>query len=294
MASLKNYLLNLNVFAPPHDSHEQQQQQQQQHYPRLGIIFTRVYILFIVVLLFATGLFQFLDDQTELLIINNPTKKQFQTLPSYAKCSCSQISIPYAKFTSLQITFHQVCSSDFITDRWIKAINFAENLTYFSLYDFRTYGSPQFQMLASFCRLSNLNIDQSISSFYSNTLLSSKVLSENVLLSQIQSSSDQFRVRAPNEFESLLRVINRVTVKNQIISALNTNGFYEVNGQPGSLWVSAIVLLLAKTDGTFCGCAATLCGAASSKLIDVRYVQKVHRTFVIDMSLQSLKQFQHK
>jgi hypothetical protein len=107
----------------------------------LNIISTRVYILSIIIILFGTGLFLFFDDQSEFVIINSPTKQQFRKVPSNAKCSCSQISIPYGKFTSLQTIFHQVCSSDFVTDRWIKAINSGANSTYFSIKDFRTYGS---------------------------------------------------------------------------------------------------------------------------------------------------------
>jgi hypothetical protein len=52
-----------------------------------------------------------------------PTKGQFENLPSNARCSCSQISFPYGKFISLETNFHEVCSSDFVSDRWFKSIN---------------------------------------------------------------------------------------------------------------------------------------------------------------------------
>ncbi|CAF1510720.1 unnamed protein product [Adineta ricciae] len=269
MSSIKSYLLNLNLLSLSNNNHAQKAGQQQQQHTRLNIICTRVYILFIVMVLFCTGLFLFLVGQTQLILIRNPTTEQFEELPPNTKCSCSQISIPYGKFTSLQATFHQVCSSDFVTDRWIKAINFGENTTYFSTYDFRTYGSAQFQALAGFCRLSKSNSEQSISFFSLKSLLSPEVLPENVFQSQTQSSIDQFQSRAPNTFNSQLRLIHQMTMNNEITSGLSINFYYRFSVQFSVISYVIIQNGYYQIDGPVCFCAADICNASQSAIHNV-------------------------
>jgi len=127
MSFLKKYLLNINLFEPPPDSREQEDDQRR----RSNIIANRAYILILILTLFGIGLGLSLIDQTTIITIKNPSREQFEALSMDVQCSCSRISLPYGNFTSLQTSFHQVCSSDFVTDRWFKAINFGANSTLF-------------------------------------------------------------------------------------------------------------------------------------------------------------------
>ncbi|CAF4136534.1 unnamed protein product, partial [Adineta steineri] len=222
MFSLKNYLRNLNVFPPSSNSEELEDDTQHQS----NIIATRIFILTLILSLFGISIALLLMYQTTMITINHPTREQFELLPKTAKCSCSRISFSYGKFTSLQTNFHQVCSSDFVTDRWLKAISSGVDSTYFYMQDFRTYGSAQFQALAAFCRLSKASTDQSITYFYQSTLLSPQVLSENVFQSQIRESINQFQTTASNTFKSQLRLINEMIIHNQLVSGLMTNFIY--------------------------------------------------------------------
>jgi hypothetical protein len=188
MLSLKKYIRDLNLFKPDPNSGEVEDDQNR----RSNIISTRIYILFLILILFGTGIVLSLIHETKIITLKHPTKEQFEALPTDAQCSCSQISLSYGKFISLQASYHQVCSSDFVSDRWFNAINFGANSTYFHIRDFRTYGSAQFQALAAFCRLSKANIEQNIALLYLNTLLSPQLLSEKVLQSQTNESIDQF------------------------------------------------------------------------------------------------------
>ncbi|CAF4133929.1 unnamed protein product, partial [Adineta steineri] len=171
MSSLKDYLRNLNLFSPSSDSVEQENNQQH----RWNIIGTRIYIILIIFILFIIGLTLSLLEESMMVTIRNPTKEQFQRLPINAKCSCSHISIPYRKFMSLNTSFHQVCSSNFITDRWLNAINSKTNTTYFAVQDFRRFGNAQFQALAAYCRWSKSYTDQSVNVVLQNTLLRSGI-----------------------------------------------------------------------------------------------------------------------
>jgi len=265
MSSLKKYLLNVNLFKPSPGSGEQEDDQRR----RSNIIATRVYILILIMTLFGIGLGLSLIDQTTIITIKNPTREQFEALPMDAQCSCSRISLPYGNFTSLQASFHQVCSSDFVTDRWFKAINFGANSTYFYILDFRTYGSAQFQALSGLCRLSKASIEQNIAFFYLNTLLSPQLLSESVLRSQIQASIDQFQLTAPNTFKAQLRLVQEMIENNQLQSGLQTNAIYKYFNNPSGLGISLAAMGFRQVDGSLCYCSAGNCNNLFSRIFNI-------------------------
>ncbi|CAF1258699.1 unnamed protein product [Adineta ricciae] len=261
MSSLKRYFLTLNFFAPKPDDNEQETDEQR----RWNIIATRIYMLLLLLILFAVGLDFSLIDRTITVTVEKPSKEEVDALPKDAKCSCSQISIPYGKFTSLQANFHSLCTSQFITDRWIKAINSGSYTTSFFLGDFRTFGSAQFQALSAFCRLSTSNINQTIDYFYSNTLLSLEVFSEEILHAQTQASISQFQLKVADAFQTQLRLINFLTINNGLISSLRTNAFYLLQRDNQNLFsVSLYNLWYSQDDGSTCGCRVNICNRSLS------------------------------
>jgi hypothetical protein len=265
MFSLKKYL-DLNLFKPSPDSGEVEDDQRR----RSNIIATRVYIIILVLILLVIGVVMSLIKQTTIITVKYPTKEQFEALPKDAQCRCSRISPSYGKFTSVQVTFHQLCSSDFVSDRWFKAINSGSNSTYFYKRDFRTYGSAQFQALAGFCRLSKASIEQSIALFYLNTLLSPQVLSETVLRSQTQSSIVSFQSTAPNAFKGQLRLLNQMTTNNELMSGLQTHSFYRYHINPSSRiehWLRG--MSYTECNGYRCHCSVDQCNQILSGIYNV-------------------------
>ena len=219
MASLKNYFLNLNHFESSNDDVEQVDE----HQRRTNIISTRIYLILLLLTLIILTIVAWLTVETTVITIENPSKSQFESLPFDAYCPCSRISILYSEFTSIEATFHQVCSSDFVSNRWIKAIYSGSDSTYFSILDFRNYGSAQFQALASFCRLSKVNVFQSIGLFNMTSVISSQVQSETVFYSQVEAYIEQFQLTAPNQFATQLDLIREMIMSNNLISGLQTN-----------------------------------------------------------------------
>jgi hypothetical protein len=228
MFSVKNYLLNLNFFESSDDNTDREDE----HQRRSNIIATRVYLIVLVLALIIITLIFALSLQTVIVTVEHPSKLQFEILPPNAHCPCSRMSIPYGEFTSIQWTFHQVCSSDFVSDRWIEAMFSYSNSTYFYYTDFRTYGSAQFQALASFCRLSQAGVIQTTSLFYLTSLISAQVQSEAVFQLQVQASISQFQLIAPNEFVKQLKLVREMIMADGLISALQTNAMltYPIGG----------------------------------------------------------------
>ena len=160
------------------------------------------------------------------LTLHHPTEDQFSTLPLDAQCPCSQLSFSYGTFVTLEAKFHQVCSSDFISDRWIKTIFFGSNASQFYQSDIRSTGSAQFQVLASLCRLSKRSFEDGLNSLYATPLISSNAFYQDLLQSTVEGRIKEFELTVPLIFQSQLQLINQLTFGNQLIPALgNYSGF---------------------------------------------------------------------
>ncbi|CAF1503361.1 unnamed protein product [Adineta ricciae] len=219
MSSLKKYLSNLNFFEPSPESNAGEDE----HQRRTNIISTRVYLLTLILLLLLYAVVLYYIPLTTTITIQYPTKEQFEELPSDVNCPCSHISISHGEFTSIEAHFHQVCASDFVSDRWINATFLGSNATYFHIRDFRSFASAQFQGLASLCRLSKSSFQQSISSFNQKTLISPKVLTEIALRPLIQSSIDQLKLSISSALVLQLQTIRELTASNRLMSGLMTD-----------------------------------------------------------------------
>ena len=216
MSILISYLRKINLFHPTDGTDEDEQQH------RSNIYSTRIFFLLLIFILIGFTVGLYLSKTTTRVTIHNPGLDQFKSLPLDAQCPCSDLSFSYGSFITLEASYHQVCSSDFVSDRWIKTIFFDSDTNKFLNTDFRRTGSAQFQGLASFCRILKTNVLDSLTTFYDTSFVNPQVLSEDVLNSIIQSLTDQFNLTVPFMFRSQLNLINKMIFGNQLISGLQT------------------------------------------------------------------------
>jgi len=66
----------------------------------------------------------------------------YSELGGTLSCPCSTIKIPLKAFVSNTIKFHPVCSSIFISQKWIRAL-YLEDASRYGTGDFRTTASSQ-------------------------------------------------------------------------------------------------------------------------------------------------------
>ncbi|CAF2763111.1 unnamed protein product [Rotaria sp. Silwood2] len=222
MLSLKNYFVNINIYESPTDS-TAATDEEKEHQRRSNIIATRIFFIVFIIVLLVLGTIMKARSRNTLITVENPSEDQFINLPYDAHCPCSRISLTYGEFISIQTRFHRICSSDFISDRWIKTIDFGSNKTYFFIEDFRTEASAIFQFLESFCRLSKDYAIQSIDSFIKDLFISQEVLKESVFESQTNVTIHQFQLSSPIEFSTELKLIQKITTGSRFLSALQTN-----------------------------------------------------------------------
>lgn len=217
MKDFYNYLRNLNLFSDdgelPKDSEELKSKQYA----------TRFYLFSLVIVIISLVFYLSFTVQTELLIIRNPSVDQYLNMPKDADCPCSQLSVTYKSFTSAKIQFHPICSSDFVSERWLKTLFLAQNKGTLYRGDIRNVGSAQFRGLSSLCRLSQSNVRNSLEDFYETRLTSPRLMFKDLFMETVQSAFEQFQLSVPFAFVSNINLIVKMTFGSQLISGLETS-----------------------------------------------------------------------
>ena len=92
-----------------------------------------------------------LNWQTKVVIIYNPSLKTYQQLQkkhsNTLNCLCSTVTIPYKHLLLVDTDLHQICSSEFLGQAWILALDRPDASLYGAL-DFRTTASSQVNRLS--------------------------------------------------------------------------------------------------------------------------------------------------
>lgn len=127
-------------------------------------------------------LFTSITTQTVTVVVSNPSLNRYKELqmsnPSTLKCPCSNSTMSYGTFVSLSVIFHQVCSSDLISEEWISTLTQSQGGVLADGIWFLNSGSF-FEQLSSFCRSANETTYENINAFLARTFATSYVLNED-------------------------------------------------------------------------------------------------------------------
>ncbi|CAF1146658.1 unnamed protein product [Adineta ricciae] len=217
---LFEYAKNFNFFPsipPSTDEHELRNQR----------ISTRLFLVLLSTSLIILLIYNSLITVTITKTIQTPSLKQYEELyETYSKtltCPCQKMSIDYKNIVQINFTLHQVCDSDFISEKWIKylAHSFDQNSIIFN--DFRSFSLSLFQTLNLLCEQTNKiivdNLKQSDLSQYISTI----VTSLDLFQSQIETFAKQLKSTITYNFLFMLDLIRTTTTADGLHSALNTN-----------------------------------------------------------------------
>jgi hypothetical protein len=249
--TLHSYLINLNLFVnpertTPHDLKNQR-------------ISTRLFLVFFVAFLVILIAYTSISTITYTAIVKNPSISTYITLsvkyPETLVCPCSQITIPYGNFLSYNPTYHQVCQSDFISDKWMKYFEFQNEQFYYL--DIRKIGYFSFQMLSSLCELSQQTVEQDLLTLNSTIFISLYTLPENVFYSQIDASMNLFKQTTINTFLTLLTSNRNITQINNIISVLQTNEAIQLISTPSDDGYANILYYFLQYGNDNCSCGSS-------------------------------------
>jgi hypothetical protein len=218
-------------------------------------IIRRLHTMLVLITLCILCSFVVFRSQSIHVNIDKPSFPTYQYLSSHfsdsLQCSCSQISIKYKTFLNIKPQFHQVCSSDFVTNSWIMHLYNQANLTYlFDEKDVWHSRTAQFQSLSLFCQLSIKMVNDSLSQIITKDFININLLSEYLLNEQIETIIKQFKITIPDLFENTFSLIRGMIGSNMIISGLSTNWIIDIPSMTYA-WTSAHTIPI---DYSECNC----------------------------------------
>ena len=134
--------------------------------------------------------------RTQISIINiaNPSSSTYEELQRLyfdtLRCPCTRTNILYQAFVSSSPVFHQVCSSDFVTDRWLEILS--KSYTIEDISDWRNRAFPQFQLLTNLCRFATQTVNDNIHRFLTRSLITSNAITQSDFENQMNATLEEF------------------------------------------------------------------------------------------------------
>ena len=210
-------------------------------YQNEGQLINHLHFIFVVIALSVLYAISAFTPQLEIIEILHPSLSSYTELArKYAnnfQCSCREISIKYQTFIQIEVQFHEICSSEFLTSDWINALYGQGNLTsrYIPI-DFFYSGFSQFQLLSSFCQLAEEIVNGALLQFMNNSLINAQLLSEEIFEDNIQTIIHQLELTIPQILLNTLSLIRETTGSNRIMTSIGTSWRVETTGRIGDQW----------------------------------------------------------
>ncbi|CAF4185313.1 unnamed protein product [Rotaria sp. Silwood2] len=156
-------------------------------------------------------------------------EKLFNEHSNTIQCSCTRLSVPYGTFLNVTFVLHQICSSDMVSPIWLNYLSLFDPTlippwteTAYSR-DFRPSGVLYFQLLATFCSLTTINIEDSQRVFTNTLFVSNHLLPRSLFVQQTQAVAEAFIHETRNNFVRILNWIDIAGTINQFLSGTNVN-----------------------------------------------------------------------
>ncbi|CAF1442578.1 unnamed protein product [Adineta ricciae] len=120
--------------------------------------------------------------QIETKVLTNPSIEKFEYLQSLhsdsLKCPCTSIVIPYKKLMISSPTLHQVCSSDFMSQHWIRLMGFSDDISGIRL-AWRGFSVRHFRLLFTLCQLANSSVNDALQRFATQSFITLNAISKD-------------------------------------------------------------------------------------------------------------------
>lgn len=225
ITKIKQYLLVLNIFREDYDDPTDIQLADDQ------ILSTRLFLVTLIITLFTLILYSSIVFKTQQETIHQPTEIQVNNLqqlyPFSLSCTCSSSSVLYDTFVSIEIYYHQLCTSLFVSQQWMDLLDNAlydESYGYYWINgDLRLTGVSFFQILQALCRFSQQTINSSQHNFLRTQIVNNKLIEQSLFESQIQLAVLNWKNTTVDSFVHQHQLIRDVLHGNQILAGYFLN-----------------------------------------------------------------------
>ncbi|CAF4216687.1 unnamed protein product, partial [Adineta steineri] len=191
-------------------------------------IATRFYTIFFLIALLVIIIFSAFYLHIHPITISTPTLSTFESLQdqysSSLSCPCSQITIRYANFVTVEPrNYHQVCFSNFTKPQFISILWGSDEASEFWLNLDRKILSTEFRLLSKLCSLAIDTTQQQIKMFSTRELISVETLARHSFQTQINSIINSFIYETPARFRRIHKYIIEMLRASQLQSIFLTN-----------------------------------------------------------------------
>ncbi|CAF3962162.1 unnamed protein product [Rotaria sp. Silwood1] len=214
---VRNKITTFNLF-PDRVDDDENRIREQRYASRLYLVLLCVSVLVLIIITSLSPQYNTCTIEFPTITIYKELQSRF---PNTLTCPCSQVNIPYGRFIQLYPSFHQVCSSVFITEQWIAMLFPWSYITHYE--DFRVQAAGQFQLLQSFCALAEQTVVTALQDFATSEFITANVISAAVFDAQMRSTISIFQLEAPGAFISALELIRRATHGNAFMTVYASN-----------------------------------------------------------------------
>ncbi|CAF1388030.1 unnamed protein product [Adineta steineri] len=199
---------------------------------RLNQLASRLYVLLLITGVVILSLQTLVQPEILTKTYTKPSLETYEYLlenhGDTLHCPCSITSSTYGKYIKIEPIFHQVCSSQFISNEWRinTTTGLVSNLSNYDRRDYRRFLSAHLQYLAGLCDLSNQSVNAFIQQFLSSLFVTIQLLPKSVLNTQMDALIEENKSNAPVMLLRFLSLHRDINHGNAIISAYGTNYEY--------------------------------------------------------------------
>lgn len=236
---MKLILVELNLFEiEPHGENTQREVRQQR-------IITRVYIILILLILVTLTLNFSVTTEIHVETVKNPSISYFAYLESHyglsLQCPCSNIVIPYDTFFTIEPYYHQMCTSDFVSETWLELLTAARLITrIFSNLAFANNAGSQFFLLSTLCKNAKEIVANAYQVFRAYTFITTQVINEERFRLETEQIFNNWQIATVNNYIRTIELIRSIHHGNHLAGAYS-NSQIDLSGSPSTF--PAIFLL---------------------------------------------------
>ena len=217
---------NVSIFEPPIDITDKRKLK---HEVKNGYIATRIFFVLLIFILLTLSFALRLTMETNTITLKNPARSDYEKLllaqgATNLNCPCANIAAPYNKFMRFNPSFHPVCTSNYSTQwKFLENDQLDSDSSIDNNRNFKYLFISQMRILEQLCSLAQSTVTNGLLNFYTNSFLSTKLLSISLLTSQAQSLADIFTANLAANFILTFDIMSKVVENNQLVSADFTN-----------------------------------------------------------------------
>jgi hypothetical protein len=195
---------------------------------------TRIFLCLLTGSLFILLLFTTISEQTTSKTYRHPSyinyKQLYKKYSDKLICPCTEMTPTYSSFVGITPIYHPLCSSAFVKQIWFNQLLITKPIGVY-MTDWRFASLGYFQSLAALCKLADDTIRNDLEEFGTRTIVTTRLLHEDLLRSEMNDTLDGLLHSMQTEFERVNNIFRLLLQVDQYFTGISRNGLFEALNQ---------------------------------------------------------------